>query len=153
MRTYDFSPFARSSIGFDRMFRALEDSLRSSNTENSWPPYNIARTGDGEYRIELAVAGFTPEELSITAQQNVLVVEGKKAAMQGPEYLHRGIKGDTFVQRFNLADFVKVQDADYAHGVLSINLAREVPEEAKPRRITIGSDSTPLPEMLEHRAA
>ncbi|HEY8612336.1 MAG TPA: Hsp20 family protein [Roseomonas sp.] len=153
MRTYDFSPFARSSVGFDRMFRALEDSLRSSNTENSWPPYNIAMTGDGEYRIEMAVAGFTPEELSITAQQNVLVVEGKKTATQGPEYMHRGIKGDAFVQRFNLADFVKVQNADYAHGVLSINLVREVPEEAKPRQIAIGSGSAPRPEMIEHRAA
>jgi molecular chaperone IbpA len=153
MRTYDFSPFARSSIGFDRMFQALEDSLRSSNTENAWPPYNIARAGDGEYRIELAVAGFRPEELSITAQQNVLVVEGKRAGTQGPEYLHRGIKDDAFVQRFNLADFVKVHSADYAHGVLSINLAREVPEEAKPRRITIGSGSASRPETLEHRAA
>jgi molecular chaperone IbpA len=153
MRTYDFSPFARSSVGFDRMFQALEDSLRSTNTESSWPPYNIARTGDGEYRIELAVAGFTPEELSITAQRNVLLVEGKKAAAQGPEYLHRGIKGGAFVQRFNLADFVKVQNADFANGVLSINLAREVPEEAKPRQITIGSGSASRPEMLEHRAA
>ena len=153
MRTYDFSPFARSSVGFDRMFQALEDSLRSSNTESSWPPYNIARTGDGEYRIELAVAGFTPAELSITARQNVLLVEGKKAAAQGSEYLHRGIKGDAFVQRFNLADFVKVQNADFANGVLSINLVREVPEEAKPRQISIGSGATSRPEMLEHRAA
>ena len=153
MRTYDFSPFTRSSIGFDRMFQALEDTLRSSSTESSWPPYNIARTGDGEYRIELAVAGFTSEELSITAQQNVLLVAGKKATAQGAEYLHRGIKGDAFVQRFNLADFVKVQGADFANGVLSINLVREVPEEAKPRQIAIGSGATSRPEMLEHRAA
>ncbi|WP_052402854.1 Hsp20 family protein [Muricoccus aerilatus] len=125
----------------------------SSETESSWPPYNIATTGDGEYRIELAVAGFTPEQLSITAQQNVLVIEGKRAAVQGAEYLHRGIKGDAFVQRFNLADFVKVQGADYAHGVLSINLAREVPEEAKPRQIAIGSGTASRPEMIEHRAA
>jgi molecular chaperone IbpA len=151
MRTFDFSPFARSSIGFDRMFSALEESLRSPNAENSWPPYNIARTGEAEYRIDLAVAGFSPEELSITAQQNVLVVEGKKAAGQGPEFLHRGIKGEAFVQRFSLADFVKVKSADYANGVLSINLVREIPEEAKPRQIAIGASSRP--EAIEHRAA
>ncbi|MFC7737736.1 Hsp20 family protein [Roseomonas sp. GCM10028921] len=153
MRTYDFAPFARSSVGFDRMFHALEDSLRSSNAESTWPPYNIARTGDGEYRIEMAVAGFTPEELSITAQQNVLVVEGKKAETQAPDYLHCGIKGDSFVQRFNLADFVKVQSADYANGILSISLVREIPEEAKPRQIAIGSASVSRPDMIEHRAA
>jgi molecular chaperone IbpA len=151
MRTFDFSPFARSSVGFDRMFNALEESLRSPNAESSWPPYNIARTGEAGYRIDLAVAGFSPEELSITAQQNVLVVEGKKAATQGPEFLHRGIKGDAFIQRFSLADFVKVKSADYAHGVLSINLVREIPEEAKPRQIAIGAASRP--ETIEHRAA
>jgi molecular chaperone IbpA len=151
MRTFDFSPFARSSIGFDRMFSALEDSLQSPGAESGWPPYNIVRIGDAEYRIDLAVAGFSPEELSITTQQNVLIVEGKKAVAQGPEFLHRGIKADGFLQRFNLADFVKVKSADYAHGVLSINLVREIPEEAKPRQVAIGTGSRP--DLIEHRAA
>ena len=154
MRTYDFSPFARSSVGFDRMFNALENSLRSPGAESTWPPYNIARTGDGDYRIELAVAGFHPSELSITAQQNVLLVEGRKEASQGgagTEYLHRGIKAETFAHRFNLADFIKVRGADYADGILTINLVREVPEEMKPRQIPIGSASRP--EVIQHRAA
>jgi molecular chaperone IbpA len=152
MRTYDFTPFARSSVGFDRMFSALEDSLRSSTADSSWPPYNIARTGEGEFRIELAVAGFRLNELSITAQQNVLVVEGKKeGAEQRAEYLHRGIRGEAFVHRFSLADFVKVKSADFADGVLSISLVREIPEEMKPRQIPIGSASRP--EVIQHRAA
>jgi molecular chaperone IbpA len=151
MRTFDFSPFARSSIGFDRMFNALEDSLRAPGTESSWPPYNIVRLGEAEYRVDLAVAGFSPDELSITTQQNVLVVEGRKAATQGLDFLHHGIKADGFLQRFNLADFVKVRSADYAHGILSINLVREIPEEAKPRQVAIGTGSRP--EAFEHRAA
>jgi molecular chaperone IbpA len=151
MRSFDFSPFARSSIGFDRMFSALEDSLRSPGADSGWPPYDIVRVGDAEYRVDLAVAGFSPEELSIITQQNVLVVEGKKAAPQGPEFLHRGIKSDGFLHRFNLADFVKVRSADYAHGILSINLVREVPEEAKPRQVTIGAGSRP--DMIEQKAA
>jgi len=151
MSDFDFSPFSRSSIGFDRMFGVLENALRVPDTESSWPPYNIAKTGEGNYRINLAVAGFTPDELSITAQQNVLIVEGQKAVSQGSEYLYRGIMADRFERRFSLADFIKVKDADYANGILSIDLVREIPEEMKPRKIAIGQTSQPM--SIEHKAA
>ena len=151
MRDFDFSPFSRSSIGFDRMFNALENSLRSPNTQSDWPPYNIAKTGEGTYRIDLAVAGFGPDELSITAQQNMLIVEGQKAETQGAEYFHQGIAAGRFERRFNLADFVKVKNADYKNGVLSVDLVREIPEEMKPRKIAIGQSARP--DVIEHKAA
>jgi molecular chaperone IbpA len=137
MREFDFSPFSRSSVGFDRMFQALESALPTPEAQADWPPYNIRQTGQGAYRIELAVPGFTPEEISITAQQNVLTVSGKKAD-QADGYLYRGIAGGAFERRFSLADFIKVTGADVANGLLLIDLVREVPEEMKPRRIEIG---------------
>ncbi|MBV9749229.1 MAG: Hsp20 family protein [Acetobacteraceae bacterium] len=137
MREFDFSPFSRSSVGFDRMFQALETALTGPQAQADWPPYNIRQTGQGAFRIELAVPGFAPEEISITAQQNVLTVSGKKAG-QADGYLYRGIAGDTFERRFSLADFIKVTGADVANGLLLIDLVREVPEEMKPRRIEVG---------------
>jgi molecular chaperone IbpA len=141
MRDFDFSPFSRSSVGFDRMFQALESALAGPQAQADWPPYNIRQTGQAAYRIELAVPGFTPEEISITAQQNVLTVSGKKAD-QTDGYLYQGIAGGTFERRFSLADFIKVTGADVANGLLLIDLVREVPEEMKPRRIEIGRGSS-----------
>ena len=149
MRDFDFSPFSRASIGFDRMFNALESSLRLPEGAGDWPPYNIRRTGDSAYRLELAVAGYTSDELSIVQQQNALVVTGKRADTPAGEFLHRGITGGNFERRFSLADFIRVVGADLAHGVLAIDLAREIPEAMKPRKINIGN----APQTLESRAA
>lgn len=149
MRDFDFSPFSRASIGFDRMFNALESSLRLPESAGDWPPYNIRRTGESSYRLELAVAGYTTEELSIVQQQNALVVTGRKANAAAGEFLHRGITGGNFERRFSLADFIRVVGAGISNGILSIDLAREVPEEMKPRKISIGA----APQTLESRAA
>jgi molecular chaperone IbpA len=148
MRDFDFAPFSRASIGFDRMFNALESSLRLPEGAGDWPPYNIRRTGDGSYRLELAVAGYTTDEISIVQQQNALVVTGKKPESAG-EFLHRGITGGNFERRFSLADFIRVVGADLANGILSIDLAREVPEAMKPRKINIGNG----PQTVDSRAA
>ena len=152
MREFDFSPFSRSSVGFDRMFDALESALRAPEAAGDWPPYNIGRVGDGAFCIELAVAGYTPDELTVTAHQNVLVVAGKKAEPKEVRYLHRGIPAGGFERRFSLADFVKVAGAECADGVLSISLVREVPEQMKPRAIPIGGASE-RQQTIEHKAA
>jgi len=139
MRTaYDFSPLYRSVIGADRMANLIETAM-SAGADSNYPPYDIEKTGEDAYRVTLAVAGFAPQELELTAQPNLLIVAGRKAkAEEGRNYLHRGIAGRNFERRFELADYVVVKAADYAHGVLSIDLAREVPEALKPRRIEIG---------------
>jgi molecular chaperone IbpA len=151
MNTYDFSPFFRSTIGFDRVFDLL-DSARSE--ENGYPPYNIEKLGEDTYRITMAVAGFAPEELSVVAQENVLTVSAKqKEATDGqkPQFLYRGIAGRTFERRFNLADYVKVTGANLANGLLHVELKREVPEAVKPRTIQI--QSGPAAKVLEAKAA
>lgn len=143
MRTYDFSPLYRSAVGFDRLVRQLESAARSGS-DNGWPPYNIETLGENAYRIEIAVAGFTPEELSIEAKENQLTVTGKKIATDDANaktYLHRGLAERDFERRFQLADYVVVKSADLANGLLSIDLQRELPEALKPRRIEIGSAS------------
>ncbi len=142
MRTaYDFSPLYRSVIGVDRMADLIETAMRTG-ADSNYPPYDIEKTGEDTYRITLAAAGFSPEELELTAQPNLLIVAGRKAKHdEGRNYLHRGIAGRDFERRFELADYVVVKAADYAHGVLSIDLAREVPEALKPRRIEIGQAS------------
>ena len=137
--TLDFSPLFRSSIGFDRMLNALEAASRVETIDN-WPPYDIVKTGEDAYRISMAVAGFAQEELTITQEQNMLVVSGQKANGEDVYYLHRGIAGRPFQRRFELADHVKVVGAELAHGLLTIDLKREVPEEMKPRRIEIATD-------------
>ena len=140
MRTnLDFSPLFRSSIGFDRMLNALEAASRVETIDN-WPPYDIVKTGEDAYRISMAVAGFAQEELTITQEQNMLVVSGQKTNGEDVHYLHRGIAGRPFQRRFELADHVKVVGAELAHGLLTIDLKREVPEEMKPRRIEIATD-------------
>jgi molecular chaperone IbpA len=151
MNTYDFSPFFRSTIGFDRVFDLL-DSARSE--ENGYPPYNIEKLGEDTYRITMAVAGFAPEELAVVAQENVLTVSAKqKEATDGqkPQFLYRGIAGRTFERRFNLADYVKVTGANLANGLLHVELKREVPEAVKPRTISI--QSGPAAKVLEAKAA
>ncbi|ERI14221.1 heat-shock protein [Ochrobactrum sp. EGD-AQ16] len=136
--TFDFSPLFRSSIGFDRLVNALEAASRVESIDN-WPPYDIAKTDEDEYRITMAVAGFSEDELSITQEQNMLLVAGSKAPDENTQYLHRGIAGRSFQRRFQLADHVRVEGATLVNGLLTINLRREIPEEMKPRRIAISS--------------
>jgi len=153
MRTaYDLSPLYRSLIGVDRMADLLEAATRADSDPSNYPPYDIEKTGEDSYRITLAVAGFRPDELEVTGQPNLLTVAGRKGedADNGRTYLHRGIAGRAFERRFELADYVVVKGADYADGVLSIELVREVPEALKPRRIEIGGGS-PRVERLQDR--
>jgi molecular chaperone IbpA len=140
MRTaFDLSPLYRSMIGVDRMASLIDTAMRSGGDSN-YPPYDIEKVGEDAYRITLAAAGFSADELELTAQPNLLIVAGRKPegeAEEGRTYLHRGIAGRSFERRFELADYVVVRSADYANGVLTIELAREVPEALKPRRIDI----------------
>jgi molecular chaperone IbpA len=141
MRTnLNFSPLFRSTIGFDRVFDLLENASRSQSFE-SWPPYDIVRTSDDSYRITMAVAGFSESELTVTHQPNLLIVSGNKPDEEG-DYLHRGIPGTSFERKFELADHVKVANADLRNGLLTIVLVREVPEEMKPRKISIKAGDT-----------
>jgi molecular chaperone IbpA len=139
MRNFDFSPLYRSTVGFDRVFDML-DSASRGETLNNWPPYNIEKTGEDQYRITMAVAGFSPEEINITAQGNSLLVMGqKKPEDEGVQFLHRGIAARAFKQSFDLADHMKVTAANLENGLLVIELVREIPEAMKPRRIEIRS--------------
>lgn len=144
MRTYDFSPLYRSAVGFDRLANLLESASRTSS-EGGYPPYNIETTGENAYRIEIAVAGFTTDELNIEVKENLLTVTGRKTANDdaAPQktYLHRGLAERDFERRFQLADYVVVTDANLVNGLLSISLKRELPEALKPRRIEIGAGS------------
>ena len=143
MRTYDFTPLYRSAVGFDRLAGLLESAARTSQ-ENGWPPYNIETTGENAYRIEIAVAGFKPDELTIEVKENLLTVTGRKTAnddADGRNFLHRGLAERDFERRFQLADYVVVKTADLVNGLLSIDLERELPEALKPRRIDIGGGS------------
>jgi len=142
MTTLDFSPLFRSTVGFDRLMSLLENSGQWSETANSYPPYNIERTGQDQYRVTLAVAGFAEDELVVEARENTLVVEGrKKEAEAGRAFLHRGIAGRSFKRQFQLADHVKATGAALSNGLLVIDLVREVPEAMKPRRIQISSEA------------
>lgn len=141
MRSFDFSPLYRTTVGFDRLFDMLETPGRSD-----WPPYNIERRGENDYRITMAVAGFSEDEVELTQHGAELIVTGqKKTEADGPEILHRGLAIGNFKQVFKLADHVKVANASLENGLLSVDLVREIPEELKPRRIAIGSaqNSTP----------
>ena len=137
---FDFAPYRRSTVGFDRLFDMLENSNAGQGQEN-YPPFDLIKLGDNEYRIELAVAGFKPGEIDITAQQNVLIVSGKKAEEsenRGQDYIYRGIATRSFERRFALADHIQVRGADLKDGLLAIELVREIPEAMKPRKINIG---------------
>jgi len=143
MRTYDFAPLWRSSIGFDRLFDLLNDTQRLE-TQDNYPPYDIVRTGEETYRISLALAGFSPEDVTVTVQQNMLTVTDRKpeqpAHKSGHEYLYQGIAAREFERQFSLEDHVEVDDASFENGLLQINLVRRIPEAMKPRRIEIGAD-------------
>lgn len=140
MRTaFDFSPLFRSTVGFDRIFDLLDNAQRVSTIDN-WPPYDIVKTGEDQYRVTLAVAGFGENELNVTQERNLLLVSGEKAASESSSYLHRGIAGRSFQRRFELADHVRVAGANLTNGLLSIDLKREIPEAMKPRRIDIKAD-------------
>ena len=140
--SFDFSPLFRSSIGFDRVLNALENANRLEAVD-AWPPYDIVKLSKDEYRITLAVAGFSPDELTLTHEPNVLIVAGQRANEDNVQYLHRGIAQRAFQRRFELADHVKVTGANLVDGLLTIEIAREIPEEMRPRRIQIGSNATP----------
>lgn len=155
MRQIDLTPFRRSAIGFDRLFDMLEATARQSGSEN-YPPFNLERISDDRYRITIAVAGFKPDEIEITAQQNLLLVAGKKTESQDNEtaqMLHLGIANRGFERRFELADFVRVESADLNDGLLVIVLVREVPEAMKPKKIAIGTGAeTEDGTSIEHRS-
>nr|WP_137678349.1 Hsp20 family protein [Parerythrobacter lutipelagi] len=142
MSRFDFTPYRRSTVGFDRLFDILENQARASSGDN-YPPFNIERRGDDEYRITLAVAGFKPADLDITAQQNLLTVQGKKrdeSEVEG-QILHLGIANRGFERRFELADYVRVENADLEDGLLVIDLVREVPDAMKPKKIAVNGQS------------
>lgn len=139
MRTnIDFTPYRRSTIGFDRLFDFLENATRNEGGDN-YPPFDLEKLSDDNYRITLAVAGFKPEEIEVTARQNLLVISGRKTDQRNRDgnFLHMGIAARAFERRFELADFVRVGDADLRDGLLSIELFREIPEAMKTRRIAI----------------
>ena len=137
---FDFAPYRRSTVGFDRLFDMLENSTIGQVQEN-YPPFDLIKTGENDYRIELAVAGFKADEIDITAQQNVLLVTGRKrdeADARSDDYIYRGIANRSFERRFALSDHIQVQGADLRDGLLAIELRREIPEAMKPRKIDIG---------------
>jgi molecular chaperone IbpA len=140
--SFDFSPYRRSTVGFDRLFDLIESAR--GDISDTWPPFNLEKEGEEGYRITLAVAGFRPEEIEVVAQQNQLIVTGRKEEQAGDDdrYLHRGISARTFERRFQLADFIQVRSADFDNGLLSISLEREIPEAMKPRKIEIGAGGT-----------
>ena len=151
MSRLDFTPYRRSTVGFDRLFDLLENQARLNSGDN-YPPFNIAKSGDDNYRITLAVAGFRPQDIDITAQDASLVVSGRinrRGENEERKFLHRGIAERAFERRFNLAEHVVVTNAAMENGLLHINLVREIPEEKKPKRIAISSNAR----ILENQAA
>jgi molecular chaperone IbpA len=157
MRTYDFSPLYRSMVGFDRIADMLDQATRVEPMPN-WPPYNIEKAGEDQYRITMAVAGFSPDEIELVQQESTLFVNGQKhPEPDGVQVLHRGIATRAFKQSFNLADHVKVTGASLENGLLTIELKHEVPEELKPRRIEVASGNGAKalsqdnqPQQIEH---
>ncbi|RYG64350.1 Hsp20 family protein [bacterium] len=139
--SFDFAPLRRSTVGFDHLASLVDAHLRQT-TDDAYPPYNIERTGDDAYRITLAVAGFGADDVSITAEQNTLTIEGKKQSNER-EFLYQGIANRPFKRVYSLADYVQVKNATLCDGILTIDLAREVPEAMKPRRIAINGASKP----------
>ncbi|RRI07843.1 molecular chaperone [Mesorhizobium tamadayense] len=154
MRHVDFSPLYRSTVGFDRLFTML-DSLGQPESAQTYPPYNIERTGENAYRISMAVAGFSEDEISIEAHRNLLTVKGERKEENngdGTELLYRGIASRAFERRFQLADHVEVEGATLKNGLLFIDLTRNIPEEFKPRKIAITSSSDKA-KQIEAKAA
>jgi len=149
MSRLDFTPYRRTTVGFDRLFDLLESQVRNNSGDN-YPPFNVERRGEDEYRITIAVAGFRPDEIEITAQQNQLLVTGRKNGNDEGQFIHRGIATRAFERRFALGDYVQVRAADLRDGLLSIELVREIPEAMKPRKISIGGDA---PQTLEAQSS
>ncbi|WP_207459913.1 Hsp20 family protein [Azospirillum sp. SYSU D00513] len=153
MRSYDLSPLFRSTIGYDRLSRLLETAMTGDDAPASYPPYNIEKLGEDHYRITMAVAGFGPEDLEITAQQNSLLVKAKaKKEEEAGQFLYRGIAGRAFERRFQLADYIKVTSANLLNGLLHVEMVREVPEAMKPRTIQIATGANDQP-AITHQAA
>ncbi len=147
MRSFDLTPLFRSTIGFDRFSDLIDTALKSEEVTPAYPPYNIEKLSDDEYRIAVAVAGFKEEDLTLTAQNNQLTVSGKhqtKTETKEPSFLYKGIATRSFERKFNLADHVKVEGAKLADGLLTITLKREVPESVKPRMIPINGKESGL---------
>jgi molecular chaperone IbpA len=155
MRHVDFSPYYRSTVGFDRLFSLL-DTLAQPDNGQAYPPYNIEKTGETSYRITMAVAGFGQEDINIEVHRHTLSVKAEKAEeapVEGVEFLHRGIAARAFERRFQLADHVEIQGAALKNGLLHIDLKREVPEELKPRKIAIAAQSVEAPKQIEAKVA
>ncbi len=146
---FDFAPYRRSSVGFDQLFDMLENSGAGTGTgTENYPPFDLIRSDENEYRIDLAVAGFKADEIDITAQQNVLIVSGRKGEeteQKDADYVYRGIATRSFERRFALADHIQVKGADLKDGLLSIDLVREIPEAMKPRKISVGGEKGEQP--------
>ncbi len=154
MNRLDFAPLYRSTVGFDRLLRLL-DSASSMDSAGGYPPYNIEKAGDNQYRISVAVAGFGPDYLTVEVNDSVLTVSGRKSSEDDPDnirVLHQGIAARNFERRFQLADHVVVTNAGLENGLLNIDLVREIPESQKPRRIEIREGSAPAP-VIENKAA
>ena len=154
MDPFDFSPLFRSTIGFDRLTRLMDSATRVDNAALAYPPYNIEKTGEDAYRLTMAVAGFSRDEIDLTVQENSLLVTGKghKEDDNG-RYLHRGIARRGFERRFSLADHIKVVGASLDNGMLHVDLVREVPEAMKPRTIQITSGTREQPKVIDQKAA
>lgn len=154
MRHVDFTPFYRSTIGFDRLFD-LADSVSGANNDTGYPPYNIERTGDDSYRITMAIAGFGKDDLTIEVKESLLSVKAEKKTddSEKREFLHRGIAERSFERRFQLADYVEVDGADVRDGLLHVDLVRRVPERLKPRTIAIGDGSGENAKQIEVQTA
>ena len=151
MDRFDFSPLFRSTIGFDRLARLVDTATRVDSTALSYPPYNIEKTGEDSYRLTMAVAGFSRDELDLTVQESTLVISGKaQGEDEANRYLHRGIARRAFERRFSLADHIKVTGASLDNGLLHVDLVREIPEAAKPRQIKIG-EAASQPQVLEQK--
>lgn len=152
MRTFDLAPFYRSTVGFDRLFSLLD---QTADTSTGYPPYNIERTGENDYRISVAVSGFSPAEISIVSKENTLSIKGEKSANEngkdGNEVLYRGIASRAFERQFQLADYVQVKSASLENGLLHVDLVREIPEAKKPRVIPISSSAPKA--VIENQAA
>ena len=151
MDRFDFSPLFRSTIGFDRLTRLVDAASRVDSAALAYPPYNIEKTGEETYRVTMAVAGFSRDEIDVTVHENSLLVTGKaKTDEDEGRYLHRGIARRAFERRFSLADHIKIVGASLDNGMLHVDLVHEVPEEAKPRKIQIGGGQ---PQVLEQKQA
>ena len=155
MRTFDFTPYRRTTVGFDRLFDFLETASRGEVGGDNYPPFDIEKSGEDRYAITLAVAGFSPGDIEVTQNQNILLIKGRRGRQdEGRQVIHAGIATRAFERRFELADFVRVSQADLKDGLLRIDLVREVPEAMKPRTIQVGggSQQASAPQQIEGEA-